>query len=164
MSDSLVSKPCISWRHRTMSVLVSQRVSVREWTCVWRADITLFWACIPWSWGSLDEIALTTNPVIRRNMLLALLVDRYWPAAARGDIAVIVAWCGLKLRRYFPKEEGMMQHNGGRYFPQLWDQGYRTSRRTKQHNVNSPCTQITNTRNPTGKRGCQSLSRSGAPR
>ena len=26
---------------------------------------------------------------------------------------------GLKLRRYFPKEEGMMQHSSGRYFPQL---------------------------------------------
>ena len=25
---------------------------------------------------------------------------------------------GLKLSRYFPKEEGMMQHNSGRYFPQ----------------------------------------------
>ena len=32
-------------------------------------------------------------------------------------------WCRLKLRRYFPKEEGMMQDNGGRYFPQLWNQG-----------------------------------------
>ena len=25
----------------------------------------------------------------------------------------------LELRRYFPKEEGMMQHSYGRYFPQL---------------------------------------------
>ena len=25
---------------------------------------------------------------------------------------------GLKLRQYFPKEEGMMQHSDGRYFPQ----------------------------------------------
>ena len=58
-------------------------------------------------------------------------------------------WCRLKLRRYFPKEEGMMQHSGGRYFPQIWNQGYRTSRRTQQHNVNNPCTQITNPRNPT---------------
>ena len=26
--------------------------------------------------------------------------------------------CLLELRRYFPKAEGMMQHNYGRYFPQ----------------------------------------------
>ena len=58
-------------------------------------------------------------------------------------------WCRSKLCRYFPEEEGMMQHSGGRYFPQIWNQGYRTSRTTKQHIVNSPRTQITTTRNPT---------------
>ena len=25
----------------------------------------------------------------------------------------------LELRRYFPKVKGMMQHSGGRYFPQI---------------------------------------------
>ena len=66
-----------------------------------------------------------------------------------GNGTINSFWCRLKLHRYFPKEEGMMQHSSGRYFPQIWNQGYRTSRRTKQHNVNSPCTQITATRNPT---------------
>ena len=84
------------------------------------------------------------------------------PGISRHTLPGLGRWCGLKLRRYFPKDEGMMQHNGGRYFPQLWDQGYRTSRRTKQHNINNPCTQITNTRNPTCKRGCQSISGNGA--
>ena len=58
-------------------------------------------------------------------------------------------YCGLKLHRYFPQEEGMMQHSDGRYFPQWWNQGYWTSRRTKKQHVNGTCTQITNTRNPT---------------
>ena len=62
-----------------------------------------------------------------------------------------------ELRRYFPKEEGMMHYISGRYFPQSWDQGYRTSRRTMEHHVNSSCTQRTNTCNPTCKRDCQSL-------
>jgi len=35
----------------------------------------------------------------------------------------------LELRQYFPKEEGLMQHIYGRYLPQWWEQGYRTSRR-----------------------------------
>ena len=50
-----------------------------------------------------------------------------------------------------------MQHNNGKYFPQLWNQGYQSSRRTKQHYVNGTFTQRTNTCNPACKRGCQSL-------
>ena len=61
------------------------------------------------------------------------------------------------LRWYFPKEERMMQHNNGKYFPQLRNHVYQSSRRTKQHYVNGTCTQRTNTCNPTRKRGCQSL-------
>ena len=44
----------------------------------------------------------------------------------------------------FPEEEGMMQHSRDKYFPRLWNQGYRTSRRITQHLVSSTCTQTTN--------------------
>ena len=41
MSDSLVSKPFISWRHLSTTILVSKMTSIRDWTCVWSTDISL---------------------------------------------------------------------------------------------------------------------------
>ena len=91
MSDSLVSKPFISWRHLSTTILVSKTTSIRDWTCVWSTDISLCLAgrfCLV---GYLDEVTLTTNPELRRKMLFALLVERYWRTAARGEIVNMVA-------------------------------------------------------------------------
>ena len=67
----------------------------------------------------------------------------------------VLATC--ELRWDFPEEERMMQYNRDKHFPQLRNQGYQSSRRTKQQLVNSTCTQTTNTCKPTRTRGCQSL-------
>ena len=91
MSDSLVSKPFISWRHLSTTILVSETTSIRDWTCVCSTDISLCLAGRFCSVGYLDEVTLTTNPELRRKVLFALLVERYWRTAARGDIVPVVA-------------------------------------------------------------------------
>ena len=53
----------------------------------------------------------------------------------------------------FLEEERMMQYGRDKYFPQLWNQGYQSSRRTKQHYVNSTCTQTTKYLQPNAQEG-----------
>ena len=48
--------------------------------------------------------------------LLNLVMKDQFSGTPIEDVA---SRCHLKLRRYFPKEEGMMQHSGSRYFPQI---------------------------------------------
>ena len=78
MSDILVSKPFISWRHLSTTILVFKTTSIRDWICVWSTNISLCLAgrfCLV---GDLDEVTLTTNPELHRMVLFALLVERYW--------------------------------------------------------------------------------------
>ena len=66
MSDSLVSKPFISWWHFSTTILVSETTSIRDWTCVWSTNISLCLAGRFCSVGDLDEVTLTTNPELRK--------------------------------------------------------------------------------------------------
>ena len=63
-----------------------------------------------------------------------------------------------ELRWDFPEEEGMMQYNRDKYFPQLWNQGlidqYETKNGTKVEV--ETCTTQPNYFAPTGQWGCQS--------
>ena len=90
-----------------------------------------------------DDVSPATAPEIGE------LPGDYLDVILPGNSASNSFWCVLELRQYFPKGEGMMENIKDRYFPQWWDQGYRTSRRTTQHYLNDTCTQITNTCNPT---------------
>ena len=69
-------------------------------------------------WGEENERQKVNNVnceemrFVIRNLVY---VEDLSPATARE----IPFGCGLKLRRYFPKEEGMMWHSGDRYFPQI---------------------------------------------
>ena len=51
-----------------------------------------------------------------RPRLQLLVMEGVAVAVAVDDDIGVLMW--LELHRYFPKEEGMMQHNYGRYFPQ----------------------------------------------
>ena len=69
MSDSLVSKPFISSRHLSTTIFVSDITSIRDWTYVWRTDISLCLAGRFCSVGDLDDVTLTTNPKLRKKVL-----------------------------------------------------------------------------------------------
>ena len=50
---------------------------------------------------------------------------RFILIAAQKNYVLEALWCRLKICRYFPKEEGMMQHIGGKVYP--WDMKPRLS-------------------------------------
>ena len=142
----------------TLNLILLAPSSLAASSCRCPASSSAFWSSVRRDWA-IDGGDSNPEAPRRRVRLLDYRdaqddTGEYCSTSVRAMLCTEMArpasgWCRLKLNRYFTKEKGMMQHIGSRYFPQIWNQDYWTSRRTKQHNVNSPCTQITTPHNPT---------------
>ena len=105
--------------------------------------------------GSILRCSIPVTEGYMTRIVLLLLRIKIW-GLFMHEFTLSTSTC--ELRWDFPEEEGMMQYSRDKYFPQLWNQGYQSSRRITQQLFSSTCTPDNKYLHPTWTRGCQSLS------